>query len=436
MVVAALMLALGAGPTPAFARRSDPKWYQVRTQYQGKQEFLYEIAERFLGDGDRFTEIFTLNKGRMQADGMALTDPEAIEPGWILLLPPDAKGDGVHTGPLPVTTSAPAPTTPTATPALPAASSSAEGGGFPAPLVILLAVGLLIVAGAVTFMLRRRTPRRPSSSDDPATTLTAAADWIIDRALRGMAASAQAAGRPAPPVLGVSLDDSRIRLRLTTPDSAPVEPWRTAAEGRSWIASLSDLQAQPAAGDTPSPYPQLITLGTAGGTRELIDLGRATGVIGIGGDDHAAREVVAGWTEELVSSPWSSRVRVVTGGIVVDVMGGQLTVLDDIPAALDVADALHGETGVLILGGAPDPHRLARLQRPGSGWAVVVLGGTDHDHWHFTAHSGGRLDTGALGLTVSAHRRNQGITPPGAGAPGGGGRRDPRPSRRRAPRAR
>jgi hypothetical protein len=158
----------------------------------------------------------------------------------------------------------------------------------------------------------------------------------------------------------------------------------------------------------------LITLGTAGGTRELIDLGRGTGVIGIGGDDHAAREVVAGWTEELVSSPWSSRVRVVTGAIGVDVMGEQLTVLDDISAALDVADAFHGELGVLILGGVPDPHSLARLQtlanRPGSGWAVIVLGGTGHDHWHFTAHAGGRLDTGALGLTVSVNRRNDEVS--------------------------
>jgi hypothetical protein len=415
MVVAALLLALGAGPTAALARQPGPKWYQVRPQYQGKQEFLYEIADRFLGDGDRFTEIFALNKGRVQADGMALTDPEAIEPGWILLLPPDAQGDGVHTGPLPVVTSAPASppaaSPPAATSSPPATSSSATGGGFPAALVVLLVVGLLIVAGAVIFLPRRR---RPSSSGDPAATLTAAADWTIDRALRGMAAAAQAAGRPAPPVLGVSLDDSRIRLRLTTPDSAPVEPWKTAAEGRVWIASLPDLQAQPAAGDTPSPYPQLITLGTAGGTRELIDLGRGTGVISIGGDDHAAREVVAGWTEELVSSPWSSRVRVVTGGIGVDVMGEQLTVLDDIPAALDVADALHGEPGVLILGEVPDPHSAARSRtlatRPGSGWAVIVLGGTDQDFWHFTAHSGGRLDTGALGLTVSANRRNHEVS--------------------------
>jgi hypothetical protein len=384
MLVAALVVALAAGPAPAFAERADPKWYQVRAGYQGQPEFLYEIAQRFLGDGERFPEIVALNKGREQADGLALTNPEEIEPGWILLLPADAKGDGVQTGPIPVPSSAPA-SAPTAL----LTTAPATGKPFPVALISVVG-GVLIVAGAGALALRRRRPR---SFQDPATTLTAAADWTIDRALRAMAESVKA----LPPVRGVSLDDSRLRLRLDTPDFGAVEPWKVTEEGRVWVASLPDLQAQPAAGDTPSPYPRLITLGTTGGTRELLNLGRSTGVISIGGDDVVAREVVAGWTEELVSSPWSSRVRVVTGGFAIEVKGDQLTVLNDVPAALDLVATLPGELGVVILGGVPDG--LAHL---GSGWTAIVLGETGHDHWHFTAHPGGRLDTGALGITVTA----------------------------------
>src|SRR5690606_23021991 len=55
------------------------------------RDTLWDIAERHLGDPLRWTEIFELNKGRIQADGGCLTDPDRIEPGWRLLLPADAR---------------------------------------------------------------------------------------------------------------------------------------------------------------------------------------------------------------------------------------------------------------------------------------------------------------------------------------------------------
>src|SRR5665647_971908 len=48
---------------------------------------LWGLAERHLGDGHRYAEIYDLNAGRPQADGRALTDPDLIYPGWVFALP-------------------------------------------------------------------------------------------------------------------------------------------------------------------------------------------------------------------------------------------------------------------------------------------------------------------------------------------------------------
>jgi nucleoid-associated protein YgaU/DNA-binding SARP family transcriptional activator len=51
---------------------------------------LWDLAERHLGDGHRYTEILALNLGHPQADGRALNDAHWIYPGWQLRLPHDA----------------------------------------------------------------------------------------------------------------------------------------------------------------------------------------------------------------------------------------------------------------------------------------------------------------------------------------------------------
>jgi nucleoid-associated protein YgaU/DNA-binding SARP family transcriptional activator len=51
---------------------------------------LWGLAERHLGRGERFIEIYELNHGRPQADGRTLTDAGGIYPGWILRMPTDS----------------------------------------------------------------------------------------------------------------------------------------------------------------------------------------------------------------------------------------------------------------------------------------------------------------------------------------------------------
>ena len=87
--------ATSAAPQPAGARHaptghgtgSQHRTPRVRVHRVVEGDNLWDIAERYLGDGQRWHEIFTLNQGRRQPDGQELTDPNLIEPGWVLRLP-------------------------------------------------------------------------------------------------------------------------------------------------------------------------------------------------------------------------------------------------------------------------------------------------------------------------------------------------------------
>ncbi len=55
---------------------------------------LWDIAERYLGDGTAWTSIWELNGGRQMADGAVFDDPDVIVPGWVLELPQSAEAEG------------------------------------------------------------------------------------------------------------------------------------------------------------------------------------------------------------------------------------------------------------------------------------------------------------------------------------------------------
>jgi nucleoid-associated protein YgaU len=97
------LLGLGATVLPASAQAEEaaaapeahyPDSGQVIVR-QG--DTLYSIARRTLGDGSRYVEIFTINRGLPQADGGTLTDPGVLHVGWRLELPvedPPSGGGG------------------------------------------------------------------------------------------------------------------------------------------------------------------------------------------------------------------------------------------------------------------------------------------------------------------------------------------------------
>ncbi|MFB4313403.1 BTAD domain-containing putative transcriptional regulator [Actinomadura sp. 21ATH] len=67
------------------------KIYRVNPPQGRHHESLWEIADKCLGEGRRYKEIFALNKGHIQPDGSRLSIASLIRPGWILEMPSDAK---------------------------------------------------------------------------------------------------------------------------------------------------------------------------------------------------------------------------------------------------------------------------------------------------------------------------------------------------------
>ncbi|MGH3243038.1 MAG: LysM peptidoglycan-binding domain-containing protein, partial [Spirillospora sp.] len=77
---------------PLIEQSATTKIYRVQPPEGRHHESLWEIAEKCLGEGRRYKEIFALNKNHIQPDGTRLTIASLIRPGWILEMPPDAKG--------------------------------------------------------------------------------------------------------------------------------------------------------------------------------------------------------------------------------------------------------------------------------------------------------------------------------------------------------
>ncbi|WP_315987204.1 BTAD domain-containing putative transcriptional regulator [Actinomadura sp. HBU206391] len=78
--------------SPPVHKAKAKKIYRVQPPHGRHHESLWEIADKCLGDGRRYPEIYELNKGRQQPDGTRLTIASLIRPGWVLVMPDDAVG--------------------------------------------------------------------------------------------------------------------------------------------------------------------------------------------------------------------------------------------------------------------------------------------------------------------------------------------------------
>src|SRR5690242_15622731 len=148
-------------PSPSASPSASPsqvKYYIVpRVPHGHMPVTLYAIALKTLGNGSRFREIFDLNKGRAQPNGGRLEDPQSIHAGWVLQLPPDASGPGVHIGRLPGTGKkhhAQASPSPSAQPTV--AASSGSSGSSMNTMLLLGGILAVFACGVAVEVARRR----------------------------------------------------------------------------------------------------------------------------------------------------------------------------------------------------------------------------------------------------------------------------------------
>ena len=374
-------------------------YYVVGRTPEGETEYLYLIAERFLGDGERHPEIFELNEGRTQPDGGVLSDPEVVEVGWALQLPADAEGEGLRHGPLP----GPNPVAKASAPASDAAADDGPSAGaeptwlIPA-LVVTGAVVLAVPAAlGLVLLVRRLRSGRAEPFDDSLLRTDTSAAWMVDRSLRVLLAACARDGQHLPAVTGVFIEGGSMRLRLASPVSPAPAPWVANEDGQSWSAPLAKLQSAPASDDSTARFARLVTIGVGETGRVLVDFASARGVISLDGPTRARHEVLRRWLGELTGNPWSDdpRVVMVGNGLPQPEAAERLSAIEQVIPELDAAGG-----GVLVLSQAPSVAQqdllAARFATPGFGWVVIVLGESPSAKWRLTAGEDGWLRSGFL----------------------------------------
>jgi DNA-binding SARP family transcriptional activator/nucleoid-associated protein YgaU len=157
---------------------------------------LWDIAERELGDGHLWRDIYEMNRGRALGKGQRLEDPDLIRSGWVLRLPhaqPVQTNGGHHSAerhPGPSKTNpTPTPTpshaggngrpsrakhspihtpAPTEAPASPPTKVSPPSVGLPAGALIAGTTAMALLAAAAVATRRRRSRRLDFFTDGPA----------------------------------------------------------------------------------------------------------------------------------------------------------------------------------------------------------------------------------------------------------------------------
>ena len=407
---------------------------------------LWDLARAYLGSGDRWYQIYALNRGRPQPGGGTLTDPARIYPGWDLLIPaagphPRHEDGNPHGGrparhrrePAPGATASPGPArTPHPPPGTPAAArpgvpQPAPPGGVRLPSGALIGLGTAVVVSAAVAVarLRRRRQYRPgpglTASLEPAAPPPPVIS-ALDRAARG-----PGAGTALPD--GTSPDDAGPDLDLYELCEQPFPSSREAGRAAPPAARL--ISRQPPGRQATAP-PGPVPIGIRDG-QEITADPAALGGLGLTGPGApaAARAILAGLlarpprgpdgppaqiiipaadAARLLPGPPGPRARPPIRGVLVP------PALD---AALDEAEAMmvrrartaDGDDGLqtaaVVLAAAPGPaagQRLAGITAAGRdlGIAVILLGDWPHGTTcHITA--GGLIS---------------GVTPPEAGLAG------------------
>ncbi|MFJ8085036.1 BTAD domain-containing putative transcriptional regulator [Streptomyces sp. NPDC096205] len=399
------------------ARSGDTKYYRIQPPEGRHHDSLWEVAERHLGDGRRYKEIYELNKDRVQPDGSRLSEASLIRPGWIMEMPGDARGGelvempdeapsvspevqqqirdyartgdhaeqqrpgGDHAEPqpgadhgdtrvsLPEQRPAPAPEAPQHQETPQASAQSDEGQsdaghsfGLPEALLgaPLLAAGLLgalgrrrrqalwqSALGAVGGRRGMEPPTPTGAAADAQDALLVGADpeavRLLDRSLRGLAASLAAESRPLPVVYAAWLSNGDLHLQLAQPSGKPPAPWQTGQDQTFWLLSRADAERYEDV-DTAAPYPGLVSLGTMDESRLLLNLEAVPGIVSLSGREADRAAVFASVAAELATNGWSDRMTITLVGFGEDLTPLAPNRLRHLDGIDDLIETMEAET--------------------------------------------------------------------------------------------
>ena len=375
---------------------------------------LWDIAERNLGEGRAYSQIYDLNAGRAQPDGGSLELARLIQPGWLLVMPESATS---------VARVEAIPTTPAPAPAAPTPQQQEEGNHIPAGLgqdlrdiapVQMPAIGSLLAASLVSGLVARRRWLAGAFNEDSAELerlLRVGADESRSRRLEAVLRSLDdLPGSPRP--YAVAIDDDACYLRMARPLPDAPAPWRAQQEGMTWALRAGQ---EPPLKDRPCPLPGLVTVGrTPEGADILIDLAFADGDVIVTGDPAMAAEVVSALALELCTNPWSRDADVVGTGLSATLHGvaGQRL---QTPESLMGQAALPGVGGVLtgrrpetqttfmLIGNGATPPPLP----PGRSYALVRTDSNRQGRWTIEIDASGTARIFPLGIMVTASRATE-----------------------------
>ncbi|MGW1004900.1 BTAD domain-containing putative transcriptional regulator [Streptomyces sp. NPDC002520] len=382
-------------------KHGDTKFYRIQPPEGRHHDSLWEVAQRHLGDGRRYKEIYELNKDRVQADGSRLTEASLIRPGWIMEMPGDAHGGELVE--MPDAHVSPAvqkqisdydksgahaheqvqqagggtghAALPSQRPAQDGGSGSGAGGqeqqhatassghssfGLPEALLgaPLLAAGLLAALGrrrrhalwqsalgAVGGRRGMEPPTPTGDAQDVQDALMIGADpdavRLLDRSLRGLAAALTAESRPLPVVYAAWLSHGDLHLQLAQPAGKPPAPWRLGQDQTFWMLSRADAERYEDA-DTAAPYPGLVSLGTMDDSRLLLNLEAVPGIVSLSGREADRAAVFASIAAELATNGWSDRMTITLVGFGEDLTAlapNRVRHLDGIEALIETMEA-------------------------------------------------------------------------------------------------
>lgn len=387
------------------AKADDTKYYRIQPPEGRHHDSLWEVAERHLGDGRRYKEIFELNKDRVQPDGSKLSEASLIRPGWIMEMPGDARGgdlvempaaggsaaqqqlhdygkaggdqaggggdhaqgSGGGAGQVSLPEQRPAPDQQTghqdneqhAT----STNAASDAFGLPQALVgaPLLAAGLLLALGrrrrqalwqsAFGAVGGRRGMEPPTPTGDAADVhdaLLVGADpegvRLLDRSLRGLAASLAAESRPLPIAYAVWLSgNGDLHLQLAQPSGNPPAPWQLGQDETFWMLARTDAERYQDV-DAAAPYPGLVSLGTMDDSRLLLNLESVPGIVSLSGSEADRAAVFASVAAELATNGWSDRMTITLVGFGEDLTPLAPNRLRHLDGIDDLIETMEAET--------------------------------------------------------------------------------------------